>query len=120
MAQIVSSGAVRAMADGTLPVTVKCHFHAPCRGALVVVFSDGSDEYGRSDLVVDAGATRTIGVQASKAGQRALQSGSPVELSITGDVGETFFELPRSERDNWLAVVGGTVVASPSTVDATP
>jgi hypothetical protein len=116
MAELVSSGAVRTLADGTLPVTVRCRFRAQCRGALLVVIADGSGEYGRSDLVVDAGAIRTIGVEASNAGEQALQQGSPVELSITADVGET--ELPESERDEWLAVVGGTVVASPPTDSA--
>ncbi len=60
-----SSQTVTVDPDGYVPVTVTCNLPVQCNGVLMVdLMSQGYNPLGggRSDLVVDAGATRTIGV----------------------------------------------------------
>jgi hypothetical protein len=68
---IVSSGTVTADSDGYVPVTVTCDLNVQCSGALLLCLRTNDPallnlgmpgECGRSDLVANAGATRTIGV----------------------------------------------------------
>jgi hypothetical protein len=68
---IVSSGTVTADSDGYVPVTVTCDLNVQCNGALLICLRTNdpalsnlgmAGECGRSDLVANAGATRTIGV----------------------------------------------------------
>jgi hypothetical protein len=87
---VVSSGTVTADADGYVPVTLTCHLTVQCRGAFILeLFSpDYSQIYnGRSDLVVDAGATRTIGVPLDKpaAALAMLRSSGPTTASVDID-----------------------------------
>jgi hypothetical protein len=71
---LAASGTVTADADGYVPVALRCDRPVQCRGALLVDLSadTGAKDVGgtpistpvgrgRSDLVVNAGATRTIG-----------------------------------------------------------
>jgi hypothetical protein len=58
-------------ADGYLPVTVTCNLSVQCRGSIIATGCEylgpdaaGSDRWiGRSDLLVGAGATATLGVR---------------------------------------------------------
>jgi hypothetical protein len=61
---IVSSGTVTLGADGYLSVTLTCNLSVPCRGSLLIQGVKEEDPHmvGRSDLLVDAGATATLGV----------------------------------------------------------
>jgi len=61
---IVSNGTVTLDADDYLPVTLTCHLAVQCSGSLLVdgYGPDGRHFDGRSDLVVDAGATATLAV----------------------------------------------------------
>jgi hypothetical protein len=67
---IVSTGTVAADADKYLPVTLTCNLSVQCRGSLVLQFyfgppdpNNGEDLLARSDLLVSAGATATLGVE---------------------------------------------------------
>ncbi len=79
---VVSNGTVTADPDGYVPVTLACHLAAQCRG---VVILSGPTFGGRSDLVVDAGATRTIGVPLSSSAIAYLRSNGPTTLHVTAD-----------------------------------
>jgi hypothetical protein len=88
---IVSGGTVTADADGYVPVTLTCNATAQCTGALLVDLDSpaakdalGYDmtNYGRSDLVVNAGATRTIGVPLPAPALAYLRSNSPTSLGV--------------------------------------
>jgi hypothetical protein len=61
---IVSSGTLTLGADGYLSVTLTCNLSVQCKGSLVVqgVDEEDPDALGRSDLLVNAGATATLGV----------------------------------------------------------
>lgn len=67
----LASGTVTPDADGYAPVTTTCELNVQCTGALLLCMqnppstlsNNGMAGYcGRSDLLVNAGATRTIGV----------------------------------------------------------
>lgn len=79
---VVSSGAVTAGSDGYVPVTLKCNLSVQCSGALIVI---GPTFSGRSDLLVDAGATRTIGVPLGASAIGYLRSNGPTTLNVTAD-----------------------------------
>jgi hypothetical protein len=57
---IVSSGTVTLDPDGYLPVTLTCNLSVQCRGSLIAAWAD--QWIGRADLLVNAGATATLGV----------------------------------------------------------
>jgi len=68
-ATVVSNGTVTPAADGYLPVTVECDLPVQCSGALSLdlkPFGMSSPQLpttvGRSDLLLDGGATRTFGL----------------------------------------------------------
>jgi hypothetical protein len=98
------STSVRADADGYVPVTLKCHLpQAQCMGVLLVTlraYLGHVDEFygkpyeepvdgGRSDLLVNAGATRTIAVPAlHAAGLAYLRSHGPTPFNLTIDAGQ--------------------------------
>jgi hypothetical protein len=74
---LVSTGTVTADADGYVPVTLTCHRTVQCKGVLRLsgkfqtVDPDTGNAIhpvvtGQSDLVVNPGATRTIGVPLSR------------------------------------------------------
>jgi len=79
---LVSTGTVTADADGYAPVTVTCHRPVQCRGVLLL----GG---GRSDLLVNAGATRTIAVPLAPQTIASLRSNGPTSLSLTIDAGQS-------------------------------
>jgi hypothetical protein len=89
---ILSSGTVTADADGYVPVTLKCNVKVQCQGALTVALSGWSNPQdslswitGRSDLVVDAGATRTIGVPVPAGALAFVRSQGPTALDVVAD-----------------------------------
>jgi hypothetical protein len=79
---VASSGTVTADPDGYVPVTVTCHLSLQCRGVLIVSGPPGG---GRSDLVVDAGATRTLGVPVGSSAIAFLRSNGPTTMHVTAD-----------------------------------
>jgi len=85
----VVSGTVVPDADGYIPVTLTCNLPALCEGALSADSRPLGDDSSssRSDLLVDAGTTRTIGVPLSAAALEYLKSHGPVTLSVTADNG---------------------------------
>jgi hypothetical protein len=76
-------------ADGYIPVTLTCNLPVVCEGALLLDTSPlGDDSFSsRSDLLVDAGTTRTISVPLSAAALEYLKSHGPVTLPVTADNG---------------------------------
>jgi len=95
-ATILSSGTVTADSDGYVPVTVKCNLSVQCSGALLVclegpaVIADlgnlGMAGYcGRSDLTVNANATRTIAVPLPAAALAFLRSHGPTSATANAD-----------------------------------
>jgi hypothetical protein len=79
---VMSNGTVTADADGYVPVTLTCHLSTQCAG---VVILSGPTFSGRSDLIVDAGATRTIGVPLPSSAIAYLRSNGPTNLNVTAD-----------------------------------
>jgi hypothetical protein len=94
---IVSNGTVTADSDGYVPVTVKCNLSVQCSGALLLCLEGGAPadpalsslgmagQCGRSDLSVNAGATRTIGVPFPAAALAFLRSHGPTPASLAAD-----------------------------------
>ena len=79
---LVSGRTVTADADGYAPVTLRCNLQVQCMGALIM----GG---GRSDLLVNAGATRTIGVPLSPQVFASLKSNGPTTLNLTIDAAQS-------------------------------
>jgi hypothetical protein len=101
-ATIVSSGTVTADSDGYVPVTLKCDLSVQCSGALLLCLDSQAaiadptvgglgmaGECGRSDLRVDAGATRTIGVPLPATARAFLRSHGPTTSRVTADNGQS-------------------------------
>jgi hypothetical protein len=89
---IVSSGTVTAEPDGYVPVTLTCNLQIQCVGALLLELSGWSntqDEMswvtGRSDLLVNRGATQTIGVKVPAAAIAYVRSHGPTPLNVVAD-----------------------------------
>jgi hypothetical protein len=82
----VSSGTVTADPDGYIPVTLTCHLSAQCRGAFLL---SGPAGHGRSDLQVDAGATRTLGVPLGSSAIAFLRSNGPTTMNVTTDASQS-------------------------------
>jgi hypothetical protein len=86
----VASGAVRADADGYVPVTVTCMASSTCQGAIVLDISGvslddvcGGGHYawaGCSDLLVNANSTRTIAVPLTPQALAYVRANSPVTV----------------------------------------
>jgi hypothetical protein len=98
---ILSSGTLTPEADGYVPLTVTCNRPVQCIGALLlclkdpamfsdpVISSGGMDTYcGRSDLLVDAGATRTFDVQLPARALAWVQSHGPTTFQLHADSAE--------------------------------
>jgi hypothetical protein len=91
------STSVTADADGYVPVTLRCHLQVQCMGVLLLIPVDseghsiavpgatGGGRIGRSDLLVNAGATRTIGVPEGGATLAYLRSHGPTPFNLTID-----------------------------------
>ena len=91
---IVSSGTVTADSDGYAPVTVKCNLSVQCSGAILFCLQGTASDpdlsrlgmagyCGRSDLLVNAGATRTIGVPFPAAALAFLRSHGPTPAVLS-------------------------------------
>jgi hypothetical protein len=93
---ILSTGTVTVEPDGYVPVTLKCNAKVQCQGALLLKLSGWSNPQGmswvtgRSDLVVNAGATQTIGVAVPAAAIAYVRSHGPTPLNVTADANPTY------------------------------
>jgi hypothetical protein len=118
---VVSNRTVTAEPDGYVPVPVACSLSVQCLGALMVdlrVTAGTTDSFGdpvwthvgdgRSDLVVDAGATRTIAVPVQTSVIAYLRSHGPTTLSIMGDVGQS-----RGQTANFTNIFHGDLTVAP-------
>lgn len=101
-ATVAPSGTVTPDSDGYVPVTVNCHLSVQCKGALLVCLDSQATsadpamasmgmagECGRSDLRVDAGVTRTIGVPLPAPALAFLTSHGPTTCDVMGDTSES-------------------------------
>jgi hypothetical protein len=87
----VASGAVRADADGYVPVTVTCVASSTCKGIILLGISGFSPEpcggpyhyAGCSDLFVNANSTRTIAVPLTPGALAYVRANSPVTVSAS-------------------------------------
>jgi hypothetical protein len=98
---IISNGTVTADSDGYVPVTVKCNLSAQCSGAILFCLRGGASAdpglsrlgmagyCGRSDLMVNAGATRTIGVPFPAAALAFLRSHGPTPAVLSADASQS-------------------------------
>jgi len=113
------------LADGTVPVKLTCVIGKPCTGALLLdaLNVDRSDplhpeissrEMGRSDLIVGAHATRTLGIPLSSFGSQRLQQHGRVKAFVTADVIQTSDSLPQSEQAKLSPVSVKEIVLSNS------
>jgi hypothetical protein len=87
------SGTVTADADGYVPVVLKCNLAVQCRGSLVLAVLRGIDQGSPdsiSDLVIDAGATTTLGVRLGPVALPWLQSHGSAGFYVIVDVGPSF------------------------------
>lgn len=87
------SGTVTADADGYVPMVLKCNLAVQCRGSLVLAVLRGIDQGSpdsRSDLVIDAGATTTLGVRLGPVALPWLQSHGSAGFYVFVDVGPSF------------------------------
>jgi len=75
---------------------LKCNVQVQCQGALLLGLSGWSNPQGlssvtaRSDLVVNAGATQTIGVAMPAGALAFLRSQGPTPLTVTADANPTY------------------------------
>ena len=88
------------LSDGTVPVRLTCLVRKPCTGALLLERSDATlpRDMGRSDLMVGAHSTRTLGIPLSSFGHQLLEQKGRLKAFVTADVIQTFESLPRSEQ----------------------
>jgi hypothetical protein len=89
----VASGAVRASADGYVPVTVTCVASSTCQGVILLTVNGvpwpgscgdgkGRNWSGCSDLLVNANSTRTIAVPLEPASLAYVRANSPVTVGV--------------------------------------
>jgi hypothetical protein len=111
---LVSTGTVTADVDGYVPVTLKCHLSVQCVGALMLFSEDGGEAAGggRSDLLVNAGATRTIGVPAGADAVAYLRSHGPTTYNLTIDARQAREEIP-TDGFGHLSLENDVTVAAP-------
>jgi hypothetical protein len=83
----IVSTTVTADADGYVPVTLACNTPTQCSGYLSVSAVDNGLIGGRSDLLVNAGATRTIAIPSGPDGIAFLRSHGPWPFFLTIDDG---------------------------------
>lgn len=108
---------VEALSDGAVPVAMTCRFTAPCEGA-VLLNSDVTpfppEKGGRSDLLVNAGSSRTIAVPLTEVERKELERAGRLEVAITALLTPAWEPLPTREREEWSPVIGVvTVVTAP-------
>ncbi len=117
MTEIITRGSVT-LSAGAVPIQVTCKFDRQCRGALLLLSAGTSvtQDLGRSDLIVDTGATRTIAIPLSPAGKKLLSKRGKIKVFVTADSFETLDSLPQSERTKWdaLATKNLTISSAPA------
>jgi hypothetical protein len=114
MVSIDTGRRVEALPDGSVPITMTCLFPATCEGA-VLATSHGSSisvEGGRSDLLVEAGSSRTIAVPLTQPDRQVLEQAGEVKVVVTADIFPTLETLPEAERSEWNAVVPKVIVVT--------
>jgi hypothetical protein len=93
----IASGTITPDADGYAPATVTCDLNMQCNGALLLCLvnpgpalsSMGMAGYcGRSDLLVNASATRTIGVPLPAALLTYLRSNGPATADLNAVIAQ--------------------------------
>jgi hypothetical protein len=87
-AAVVARGTVTADPDGYVPVTVTCRLSVQCRGVLMAG-TVGDALHGRSDLVVNAAATRTIGVPLGSSFINLVKFYGPENVYVTADASQS-------------------------------
>jgi hypothetical protein len=121
--KIVSYGTVMVDADGYAPVTLSCNLSVQCKGSLVLQFpfanpSTGNNQLARSDLLLNAGATATLGVQLPAIALRRLPQRpsctTRTEICsnatvVLADVGPSFGCAGWSAKPTGLPNCGGVV-----------
>lgn len=112
-ATIDTSGAVITDAGGYVPITVTCNLPVQCRGLLMLSmvglkvndYDPPVEGEGRSDLIVDSHATRTIGVPLPRPILAYLQTYGAYPFYVNGDVSEVVskdpFKKPYPNGDLW-------------------
>ena len=108
----ILSGTVTPDPDGYVPVTLTCHMQTQCVGALVLELRGWDNPQdrlswvtGRSDLLVNGGATRTIGVPVPAAAIAYVRSQGPTPLSVTADT-NPMYATQLGRADLMLAAPG--------------
>jgi hypothetical protein len=108
---------VEALPDGAVPVAMTCRFNASCEGALLLnsdVTPFPPEEGSRSDLLVDAGSSRTIAVPLTEVELRELERAGRLEMAITALLTPAWEPLPTKEREGWSPVISAvTVLTAP-------
>jgi hypothetical protein len=94
---IASGGTITSDADGYAPVTLTCNLAVQCSGALLLCLQTHdpalinlgmAGECGRSDLVANAGATRTIGVPFPAPALTYLRSHGPTTSTLNAAIAQ--------------------------------
>jgi hypothetical protein len=103
-----NTGTAIADADGYVPVTLKCHRTVQCLG-VIRIFANGAGG-GHSDLLVNAGATRTIAVPLDAATIAYLRSHGPTPFGVQIDAAAQDLNLGGDHRvpyDEYASISGG-------------
>jgi hypothetical protein len=107
---VSSSGTVSADPDGYVPVTLTCHLSTQCKGVVILM---GPTFSGRSDLVVGAGATRTIGVPLQASAIDYLRSNGPTTLDVTADARQSAGMQEQTDGPSAINIHDHVTVAAP-------
>lgn len=91
---ILSSGTVAPDSDGYVPVTFACHMPTQCVGSVVLELAGFDNPHdrlpfvtGRSDLAVNGGATRTIGIPVPAEAIAYVRSQGPTPIGVITNIG---------------------------------
>ena len=91
---------VTADADGYIPVTLRCNLQVQCMGYLSI----GG---GKADLLVNGGATRTIGVPMSPEVFASLKSNGPTTLGLLIDAAQAPGTQCQEPYNEGCTILGG-------------
>lgn len=111
-----NTGTAIADADGYVPVTLKCHRAVQCKGKLQL----GVDNVGggRSNLLVNAGTTRTIGVPMDAATIAYLRSHGPTQGHLLIDASPQDLNAQPDWRDLYNDGLASISLSNPLTMAA--
>jgi len=86
---ILSRGTIATDANNYLPVSLTCNLPVQCKGSVVVqaVSEDDPFALGRSDLLVDAGASATLGVLLPDSLVAYIRAHNPAKVFVIADAG---------------------------------